>query len=120
MALLVTSGRRWNKVVAIPALAFPIVFLADSFAWLYSFGHHLNPHAPLKIAAFTPEMFGNGKIGQFETYAQPASGFWFAVLGVACIVAAAVVRSRVCAHCAQAGACGTSCSRFIVLPERKT
>jgi hypothetical protein len=118
MALVLATGKKWNKLVALPAIAFPIVFLADSVGWLYSFGHHLDPRAPLKIGAFTPEMFGNGKIGQFETYAQPALGFWIALAGVVCLVAAAVIRSRVCAHCARAGSCGTTCARFLVLPEK--
>jgi hypothetical protein len=116
-ALLVAAGRRLNKVAWIPAVAFPVVFLADSVGWLYSFGHHLNPRAPLKIGAFTPEMFGNGKIGQFETYATPALGFWIAVIGVACVVAAALVRARVCAHCGRASTCGATCPRLLVLPD---
>jgi hypothetical protein len=118
MALLTASGRKLNKIVAVPALAFPLVFLADSVGWLYSFGHHLDSHAPLKIGAFTPEMFGNGKIGQFETYAQPALGFWLAVVGVACVVLAVVVRGRVCKHCRGADTCKAGCPRFMILPER--
>jgi len=118
VGLLVASGRRLNKLVAIPAFAFPTIFLADSFYWLYSFGHRLNPRAPLKIGTFTPQLFGNGKIGQFETFATPSLGFWLAIAGVACIVAAALVRSRVCAHCSRAGTCAVACPRMMV-PERK-
>ncbi|HEY2512636.1 MAG TPA: hypothetical protein VGI39_17335 [Polyangiaceae bacterium] len=114
VALATASGRRFNKLLALPALAFPLLFLADSFYWLYSFGHHLDAHAPLKIGAFTPQMFGNGKIGQFETYAEPALGFWLAVAGVACVVAAAFVRSRVCAGCSHAETCRVACPRLMV------
>jgi hypothetical protein len=117
VALLAASGRKMNWLIAVPALSLPVVFIADSFGWLYAFGHHLNPHAPLKIGAFTPQMFGNGKIGQFETFAQPALGFWIAVVGVACVVAAAIVRSRVCARCGRASTCGATCPRLLVLPE---
>jgi hypothetical protein len=119
VALVLAAGKRFNRIVAVPAIAFPVVFLADSVAWLWSFGHHLDPHAPLKIGAFTPSMFGNGKIGQFETYAQPAFGFWLAAAGVACVVAAALLRGRVCANCARAGTCGGVCPRLLVLPEKK-
>jgi hypothetical protein len=63
-------------------------------------------------------MFGNGKIGQFETFAQPALGFWLALAGVAFVLSAVVVRSRVCAHCSAAGRCGATCPRLLVLPER--
>jgi copper chaperone NosL len=118
IGLLVSSGRKINWLVAIPAIAFPLIFLGDSFYWLFSYGHALDPHAPLRIAAFTPQLFGNGKIGQFETYATPALGFWLAVMGVVCVALAAVVRTRVCRFCAARGTCRTTCPRFMVLPER--
>jgi hypothetical protein len=119
LVLLAASGRKLNKLVAIPAIAFPVVFLADSFYWLYSFGHDLDPKAPLKIGAFTPEMFGNGQIGQFETFAQPSIGFWLAIAGVACAVAANLIRAKVCANCGNRGECSAVCPRLMVLPEKK-
>jgi len=119
IALILATGKRLNGLVAVPALAFPVVFLADSFYWMYSFGHDLNPRAPLKIGTFTPQLFGNGKIGQFETYAEPQLGFWLAVAGVALIVLAAVVRWRVCAHCGRASTCGLVCPKLMVLPEHE-
>jgi len=118
-ALLAFSGRRINKLVAIPAVLFPVVFIADSFYWLYSFGHALDPKAPLHIDAFTPQMFGNGQIGQFETFARPELGFWLAVVGVVCAVTAAVLRSRVCAGCVDRGSCKLVCPRAMVLPRRE-
>jgi hypothetical protein len=117
LVLLAASGRKLNKLVAIPAIAFPIGFLADSFYWLYSFGHQLDPRAPLHIGAFTPQMFGNGQIGQFETFARPGLGFWLAIAGVGCAVLATLLRSRVCANCASAGTCKTVCPRLMVLPD---
>lgn len=119
LALLAVSGRTLNKLAAVPAIAFPLVFVADSFYWLYSFGHRLDPKAPLHIAAFTPQMFGNGQIGQFETFARPDLGFWLAVLGVVCAVVATFLRSRVCSGCAQSGACMRVCPRFMVLSDPK-
>lgn len=118
LGLLAISGRKLNKLIAIPAISFPIVFIADSFYWLYSFGHQLDPKAPLRIGAFTPQMFGNGQIGQFETFARPDLGFWLAVLGVALAVVATVLRSRVCSGCVHAGTCKTACPRLMVLPDR--
>jgi hypothetical protein len=118
LALAAGSGRRLNRLVALPAISFPIVFLADSFYWLHRFGHQLDPKAPLRIAAFTPQLFGNGRIGQFETFAQPAVGFWLAIAGVACVVAASVLRSRVCGACARAGTCKLACPRTMALPDR--
>lgn len=117
LALEAISGKKLNKLIAIPAISFPIVFVADSFYWLYKFGHELDPRAPLHIGAFTPEMFGNGKIGQFETFAQPTIGFWVAVAGVACAVAGSIVRSKVCANCRASGQCKAVCPRAMVLPR---
>jgi copper chaperone NosL len=119
IALSLASGRKLSKVVAIPAILLPIGFIADSFYWLYSFGHHLDPKAPLKIGVFTPQLFGNGKIGQFETYAEPALGFWIAVAGVVLVIAGTVIRSRVCAYCARASTCGATCPRLLVLPDKE-
>jgi nitrous oxidase accessory protein len=114
IALVLAAGKRLNALVAVPAFLFPAAFLGDSFYWLYSFGHHLDPRAPLKMSAFTPQMFGNGKIGQFETFAQPDVGFWLAVAGVAFVLGAAILRTLVCRSCARAGACGARCPRFLV------
>jgi len=119
LVMLAVAGKKLNKLVAIPALAFPLGFLADSFYWLYTFGHQLDPKAPLHIGAFTPQMFGNGQIGQFETFASPALGFWLALSGVACALVATYLRSRVCAHCSHAGTCSTVCPRLMVLPDGK-
>ncbi|HRG98187.1 MAG TPA: hypothetical protein PLR99_18175 [Polyangiaceae bacterium] len=118
LAALALSGKKLNKLVAIPALAFPIVFLLDSFYWLYSYGHELDPKAPLHIAPFTPQMFGNGIIGQFETFAAPSAGFWLAIGGVACAVAGNLLRSRVCDNCGHSTECNAVCPRVMVLPER--
>jgi hypothetical protein len=118
MTLLMMAGKRLNRIVAIPAISFPLIFLADSFYWLYSFGHDLDPRAPLRIAAFTPQMFGNGQIGQFETFATPALGFWIAIAGVAFAVAGTLVRSRVCANCEHADRCSAICPRAMILPPR--
>lgn len=119
LAGLLVTGRKLDKFVAIPAISFPLVFLADSFAWLYRFGHDLDPKAPIKLGAFTPEMFGNGQIGQFGTFAAPAIGFWLTIAGVVCVVAAAILRARAGADCAQAKRCAYVCPHLFVLPTNK-
>jgi copper chaperone NosL len=113
------AGKKLNKLIYVPAVAFPVVFLLDSLYWLLTFGHDLDPKAPLHIKAFTPQMFGNGQIGQFETFAHPAAGFWLAVAGVVCALAATFVRMKVCAHCNHAGTCSAVCPRLMVLPDKK-
>jgi copper chaperone NosL len=81
----------WARAIAILGALFPLGFIADSFIWLYRFGHELDPRAPLRLPKFTPELFGNGTIGQFMTFATPQSGFWFAVGGVALLLGAVVL-----------------------------
>ena len=103
IALLAIPNRTMNKLAFLPAIAFPIAFIADSFYWLYRFGHHLDPKAPLHIGAFTPQMFGNGQIGQFETFARPSVGFWLAIGGVVCALLASFLRWHLRAPRAGAG-----------------
>lgn len=119
IAVALASGRRLNGLLAAVGLLFPAGFLADSFYWMYSFGHHLNPKAPLRMKPFTPELFGAGTIGQFRTIAAPESGFWLAAAGVLLLVAAFLVRRRVCAGCRDAASCGAVCPRLLVGPERR-
>lgn len=80
---------RWVLLFAIPAVLFPLVFLADLQFWLWRYGHDLDPRAPLanSIGEFTPKIFGSSKIGNFTTDARPAIGLVIAV--VAALVAMA-------------------------------
>jgi hypothetical protein len=110
VVLLIGSGRRFRWLAIVPAIALPAGFVADSFYWLYRFGHHLNPRAPLRLPSFTPEMFGNGTIGQFMTFAHPEPGFWLAVSAVALLGVAVHRRGKTCAECARRFTCSAVCS----------
>lgn len=113
-------GRKTGRLALFPALFFPLGFVADSFYWLYRFGHHLDRHAPLHVPTFTPQLFGNGQIGQFMTFAEPALGFWLALVGVAFVALAVELRQRtVCAHCVHAASCGSTCPVHFLGDERK-
>lgn len=66
---------------------------------LWSYGHNLNPEAPVHVQPFTPVIMGVKQIGNFTTYGRPMAGTWFfasAVLGVVVltIVHLLVGRSR--------------------------
>jgi len=41
---------RWVLLLVLPALLFPFIFLIDLQFWLWDFGHHLDPAAPLAKA----------------------------------------------------------------------
>jgi hypothetical protein len=93
-AVLFWHGRRPAWWTAGVAALLPLGFLSDSFFWLYRFGHELDPRAPVHIPGFTPQLFGNGQIGQFMTFAEPALGFWIAVGGAALFGAASLLRQK--------------------------
>ncbi len=73
---------KWAVFLALPALLFPIIFLADMYYWLRNFGQNLDPTAALSsyIEPFIPPLFGEGLIGQFKTVASFGAGFYLACL----------------------------------------
>jgi hypothetical protein len=93
LGLLLMAGvfvhNRWAGVLALPALGFPIAFLADMWWILYSYGHSIDPNSALggAIDPFTPPLFGRGAIGQFLTIARPELGLYLAVAAVIVILA---------------------------------
>ncbi len=87
LALLLLAAvfihNRWAALLALPAVAYPLIFLGDLFFWLYNYGHSLDPKAPLSssVKAFTPTILGEGRVGQFRTTATLEEGFYLAVAG---------------------------------------
>ncbi len=85
MVLLVEGASfvhsKWAVLLALPAVGFPIAFLADLYFWMRSFGLNLNPDAPLSnsVKPFVPTVIGEGGIGQFKTYAEMGNGYWLAI-----------------------------------------
>jgi hypothetical protein len=80
--------RRQALLAALPAMVFPFVFTLIMFVWMYKFGHELDPAAPVHMAPFTPELLGQGIIGNFKTYGMPGPGFYLLLVG-ACLTAIA-------------------------------
>jgi copper chaperone NosL len=65
------------------------VFAMGKFVYkLYVFGHNLDPDAPIKLAPFTPAIFGTKQIANFSTSSYPQLGsiyigvYFMGVLGV--------------------------------------
>jgi hypothetical protein len=63
-------------------------FSMGTFAYrLWSYGHHLDPHAPMRIEPFTPILVGSQQIANFVQTSLPRAGtifmglFLIAVLG---------------------------------------
>lgn len=84
MVLLVEGATfihsKWAALLVLPAVLFPIGFLADLHYWMALFGQNLDPRAPLSssVKPFTPPILGVGVIGQFKTIAWMGWGLWLA------------------------------------------
>jgi len=87
--LLVASfwRNRWTRLLTIPSLGFPVIFLADLGFWMNYYGQNLDPSAPLSSAIhpFTPTLIGTGVIGQFSTVASVNIG-WYLVAAASILV----------------------------------
>lgn len=84
LGLLLIAGvfvhNQWAGILALPAVAFPFLFLADLYYILYRFGHSIDPTSALggAIKPFTPPIFGQGFVGQFGTIARAEIGLYLA------------------------------------------
>lgn len=79
---------RWAALFTLPALSYPLIFVADLWYILYSFGHSIDPKSALggAIQPFTPPVIGEGKVGQFGTISGFQAGFFLVLIAVAIIL----------------------------------
>jgi succinate dehydrogenase/fumarate reductase cytochrome b subunit len=47
---------------------------------LYTFGHNLDPKAPITVDPFMPVMWGKKQIANFLTEADPGLGTWYVAI----------------------------------------
>jgi copper chaperone NosL len=88
--------RSWAPLLTVPIILFPFVVFIDLFAWLYYFGHNLDPTAALSgaIEEFTPAILGRGVVGQFSTDATMGLGWWIAVVASVIAIVAIILNYR--------------------------
>lgn len=86
----------WAALLALPAILWPFIFVADMYYWMRNFGLNLDPAAPLSssIQPFVPPILGSGKVGQFETIASFEIGLWLAFVAAALILAGLYYQRR--------------------------
>jgi len=89
-----------EMVDAIVVFAYFGGFSLWSFGYrMYQYGHDLAPEAAVKVAPFTPPVFGYQKIANFEVYSYPQTGTYvLAAVGVllgAAVLAAWRARTHV-------------------------
>jgi hypothetical protein len=68
---------RW--LLRLPLVLFPAGFFADLVAWLWYYGHSMDPAAPIRLEPFMPVVLGRGVIAQFQTVATFHVGFYLAL-----------------------------------------
>ena len=82
---LLSPVHRWLRRLAIAAVAItPLIMLVDLQWRLYSFGHSLDPHAPIRLKPFTPLVIGTAKMQNFVSSGMISTG-------ILCLIAAALV-----------------------------
>ncbi len=70
-------------------------FALWSFAYkMYWYGHNLAPTAAVRVAPFTPPLFGFKKLANFEVYSYPAIGSYALAAVALCLVLAFVLAWR--------------------------
>ncbi len=70
-------------------------FALWSFGYkMYWYGHHLDPGAPVKVAPFTPPLFGYKKLANFEVYSYPQLGSYALAAAALVLVVAFVLAWR--------------------------
>ncbi len=62
--------------------------MATLFYSLYSFGHDLDPQAPIKVQPFMPGFYGEHKLAQFTTYSDFYWGTYLLIIAFVLMVAA--------------------------------
>ena len=96
LALRTAVFARVGDVVDLVVLfAYFSLFSIGTFAYrMYSYGHQLSAEAPIKVAAFTPPIFGHQRIANFDVYSYPGLGSLLLGLFVIWLLAVLVVETR--------------------------
>jgi len=79
VCILVAALAGRKKVVYVLFTAFvlfSIISMADFYRWNYNYGHHLDPHAAIKVPgmAYQPPLIGYKKLLNFGAYSMPDLG----------------------------------------------
>jgi copper chaperone NosL len=92
-ALLALRAAALGRMISLVDLGvgftyFGLFSLGNFYYRLYSYGHNLDPRAPMTIEPFTPVMIGTQKIANFVQTSLPDSGGWFMAAFPLLIIAA--------------------------------
>lgn len=85
LALIVSLwGRRGIALLTwLTFLAFGLAMTVDMHHWLWTWGHHLDPMAPIRVPGFMPPLIGFKQIANFGVWSLPTWGGWLLILTAA-------------------------------------
>lgn len=84
LCLLAPLHRHLTRAAIGGLMAMPLGVLADLQWWLYTYGHSMDPAAPIRLQPFTPKVIGTSTLWNFGTTSYVSGG-------ILCLVAAAIV-----------------------------
>ena len=68
-------NRRWIGILGWVAFTVFAGFMFTDYArWLWSYGHDLDPRAPIKLPLFTPPLIGFKQMANFKVLSIPGPG----------------------------------------------
>lgn len=80
-------GRMVHLVDAFVLYVYFGAFSLWSFAFkMYSYGHNLSPSAAVRVAPFTPPLFGHRKIANFDVYSYPKTAAYLLLIAAALLL----------------------------------
>ena len=92
---LLSPVHRWLRTAAIAAtLATPVAILLDLQWRLYTFGHSMDPHAPIRLKPFTPLVLGTSQMGNFVSTGQISAGVFVLIAAAAVLILGARAARR--------------------------
>jgi copper chaperone NosL len=82
VAAAVVNKLKWLWIWMSGLLATGIIGIADFWRWEYNYGHHLDPHAAIKIpgVAYQPPLFGYKQLLNFIAGSFPAPGGYMIII----------------------------------------
>ncbi|HET9857271.1 MAG TPA: hypothetical protein VFP99_05500 [Chthoniobacterales bacterium] len=85
----VVFGQMGNVVDLFVIYCYFGIFSIGSFWYrLYTYGHNLDPHAPMHIKPFTPRLIGVEQIANFREHSFPQAGAYLLCISILLIVLA--------------------------------
>jgi copper chaperone NosL len=116
--LVALTGRRAPLYIyAVALTAGSAVGLYDFYRWGWDYGHHLDPHAAIKVPgmSYQPPLVGSKQLLNFHATSWPDLGGWILIAAVVVIVSAATIELCRAIHDRKAS---SGCGRLAMAASR--